>query len=70
MVVGDPTQDSTEMGPLISESHLASVASFVPDDAPVAFRGTLHSGPGNWFAPNTAAKPIKVHAALVAFSFV
>ena len=39
--VGDPTLEETEMGPLISEAHLASVASFVPDDAPVAFRGSL-----------------------------
>ncbi len=55
VVVGDPTLESTEMGPLISEAHLASVASFVPDDAPVAFKGTLPSGPGNWFAPTVLA---------------
>ena len=29
------------MGPLISEAHLATVASFVPEDAPVALRGQL-----------------------------
>jgi acyl-CoA reductase-like NAD-dependent aldehyde dehydrogenase len=55
VVVGDPALESTEMGPLISEGHLASVASFVPDEAPVAFRGTLPSGPGNWFAPTVLA---------------
>jgi acyl-CoA reductase-like NAD-dependent aldehyde dehydrogenase len=55
VVVGDPTLEETEMGPLISESHLASVASFVPDDAPVALRGSCPSGPGNWFAPTVLA---------------
>jgi acyl-CoA reductase-like NAD-dependent aldehyde dehydrogenase len=55
VVVGDPTLESTEMGPLISESHLDSVASFVPEGAPVAFRGTCPSGPGNWFAPTVLA---------------
>ena len=39
VVVGDPTQDATEMGPLISAAHKEQVASFVPAGAPVAFRG-------------------------------
>jgi acyl-CoA reductase-like NAD-dependent aldehyde dehydrogenase len=54
-VVGDPTRETTEMGPLISEAHLATVASFVPEGAPVAFRGTCPDGPGNWFAPTVLA---------------
>ena len=49
--VGDPLDESTEMGPLISASHRAGVASFVDDDAPVAFRGRAPDGPGFWFAP-------------------
>ncbi len=49
--VGDPLDESTEMGPLISASHRASVASFLDDGAPVAFRGSAPSGPGFWFAP-------------------
>jgi acyl-CoA reductase-like NAD-dependent aldehyde dehydrogenase len=53
--VGDPTLASTEMGPLISPGHLASVASFVPEDAPVACRGACPEGPGNWFAPTVLA---------------
>jgi len=55
VVVGDPTDEKSEMGPLISEAHLATVASFVPDDAPVAFRGTCPGGPGNWFPPTVLA---------------
>ena len=53
--VGDPTSEDADMGPLISASHLASVASFVPDDAPVAFSGTCPDGPGYWFAPTVLA---------------
>ena len=55
VVVGDPTAETTEMGPLISEAHLASVAAFVPDGAPVAVRGTCPEGPGHWFAPTVLA---------------
>ena len=51
VVVGDPTVRGTEMGPLVSKPHWESVASYVPDDAPVAFRGSAPSGPGYWFAP-------------------
>ena len=36
----------TEMGPLISAAHRETVASYVPDGAPVAFRGTAPDGPG------------------------
>ncbi len=51
VVVGDPAQRDTEMGPLVSRPHWESVASYVPDGAPVAFRGTAPRGPGYWFAP-------------------
>jgi acyl-CoA reductase-like NAD-dependent aldehyde dehydrogenase len=51
MRVGDPLDDATQMGPLISAGQLESVSSFVPDDAPVAIRGGKPDGPGYWFAP-------------------
>ncbi len=51
VVVGDPTARDTEMGPLVSKPHWESVAGYVPDDAPVAFRGSAPTGPGYWFAP-------------------
>ncbi|OBF57542.1 aldehyde dehydrogenase [Mycobacterium sp. 852002-50816_SCH5313054-b] len=51
VAVGDPRSRDTEMGPLVSADHRARVASYVPDDAPVAFRGTAPSGPGFWFPP-------------------
>jgi acyl-CoA reductase-like NAD-dependent aldehyde dehydrogenase len=51
MKVGDPLDESTEMGPLISEDQRETVASFVPDGAPVAIRGSSPDGPGFWFPP-------------------
>jgi acyl-CoA reductase-like NAD-dependent aldehyde dehydrogenase len=51
VVVGDPAEVKTEMGPLVSRSHWNTVSSYVPDDAPVAFRGSAPSGPGFWFPP-------------------
>jgi betaine-aldehyde dehydrogenase len=49
--VGDPLDDSTQMGPLISAGHREKVSSFVNGDAPVAIRGSAPAGPGYWFAP-------------------
>ena len=49
--VGDPRERGTEMGPLVSRSHWEKVASYVPDDADVAFRGRAPEGPGFWFPP-------------------
>jgi acyl-CoA reductase-like NAD-dependent aldehyde dehydrogenase len=51
VVVGDPRSRDSEMGPLVSRPHFDTVASYVPDDAPVAFRGTAPGGPGYWFPP-------------------
>ena len=51
VVVGDPSARDTEMGPLVSRKQFESVAGYVPDDAPVAFRGSAPSGPGYWFPP-------------------
>ena len=51
VVVGDPARRETEMGPLVSRKQLESVSGYVPDDAPVAFRGSAPDGPGYWFPP-------------------
>ncbi len=51
VAVGDPNDEATEMGPLVSRAHFDSVRSYVPDDAPVAFRGSAPTGPGYWFPP-------------------
>jgi betaine-aldehyde dehydrogenase len=49
--VGDPLDEQTAMGPLISAQRREEVASFVSGDAPVAIRGSAPDGPGFWFAP-------------------
>jgi len=45
--VGDPADDATEMGPLISAAHRETVASFV--DREPLFRGETPEGAGYWF---------------------
>jgi acyl-CoA reductase-like NAD-dependent aldehyde dehydrogenase len=55
IVVGDPARADTVMGPLISADHRARVASYVPDGAPVAVRGSAPAGPGFWFPPTVLA---------------
>jgi acyl-CoA reductase-like NAD-dependent aldehyde dehydrogenase len=49
--VGDPLDEDTEMGPLISASHRDEVAAYLKDGAPVAFRGSAPEGRGYWLAP-------------------
>ncbi len=49
VVVADPTDERSEMGPLISAAHRDRVASYVDGD--VAFRGSAPDGPGYWFPP-------------------
>jgi len=51
LVVGDPLDESTQMGPLISAEQREKVASYVEDGAPVAIRGSAPEGPGFWFPP-------------------
>ncbi|MEV5875969.1 aldehyde dehydrogenase family protein [Streptomyces sp. NPDC052101] len=50
VVVGDPADEKTQMGPLISAQQLERVRSYVPKDAP-ALRGSAPDGPGFWFPP-------------------
>jgi betaine-aldehyde dehydrogenase len=45
--VGDPADEATEMGPLISAAHRETVASFV-DSSPL-FQGSHPDGKGYWF---------------------
>jgi acyl-CoA reductase-like NAD-dependent aldehyde dehydrogenase len=53
--VGDPLDEATQMGPLISAQQRTTVASYVPDGAPVAARGTAPDGAGFWFPPTVLA---------------
>jgi betaine-aldehyde dehydrogenase len=55
--VGDPLDERTEMGPLISAEHRAKVASYLDDGAKVAIRGSAPEGAGYWFPP-TVLSPV------------
>ncbi|WP_327346853.1 aldehyde dehydrogenase family protein [Streptomyces europaeiscabiei] len=48
--VGDPADEATQMGPLISKVQLDRVRSYVDPDAP-GIRGKAPEGPGFWFPP-------------------
>lgn len=49
VVVGDPSDEKTQMGPLISRTQLDRVRSYVtPGDG---IHGTAPEGPGFWFPP-------------------
>ncbi|MET8505895.1 aldehyde dehydrogenase family protein [Streptomyces sp. NPDC004787] len=50
IVVGDPLDERTQMGPLISRAQLDRVRSYVPDTLP-GIRGKAPEGPGFWFPP-------------------
>jgi len=58
--VGDPLDEKTEMGPLISAEHRARVAAYLEDGARVAIRGSAPTGRGFWFAP-TVLSPVDPH---------
>jgi betaine-aldehyde dehydrogenase len=49
--VGDPLDDATQMGPLISSSQRDAVSSYIDGEAHVAIRGNAPEGPGFWFPP-------------------
>ena len=53
--VGDPEDEKTEMGPLISQKQRETVASYVDGD--VIFRGETPEGAGYWY-PATLVGPL------------
>jgi len=53
--VGDPLDEATQMGPLISAAQRETVQGFLGDGTPVAFRGSAPGGPGYWFPPTVMA---------------
>jgi acyl-CoA reductase-like NAD-dependent aldehyde dehydrogenase len=48
--VGDPTDEATEMGPLVSKKHFENVDQYL-SDGNVAFRGIAPTGKGYFMAP-------------------
>ncbi len=61
--VGDPTDPTTRMGPLVTAAHRRTVEGFLaagmgdPDDGPVEplLVGAVPEGPGFWFPPTVVA---------------
>src|SRR5205814_6145901 len=49
--VGDPLDEATQMGPVISADQRRAVATYLEGDAPIAIRGRAPDGPGLWMAP-------------------
>ena len=49
--VGDPLDEATQMGPLISADQREKVSAYADSDAPVAIRGSAPDGAGFWFPP-------------------
>jgi betaine-aldehyde dehydrogenase len=47
--VGDPSDEATEMGPLISKQHRETVAGFVDGDVNTLFTGDAPDGKGFWY---------------------
>ncbi|MCX4785626.1 aldehyde dehydrogenase family protein [Streptomyces sp. NBC_01221] len=50
VVVGDPFDENSQMGPLISRAQRERVRGHVPENA-TALRGKAPEGPGFWFPP-------------------
>ncbi|MER7495986.1 aldehyde dehydrogenase family protein [Streptomyces pharetrae] len=60
VTVGDPADETTDMGPLISRTQLERVRGYVAPDAP-GIRGKTPEGPGFWFPP-TVLTGVDPHA--------
>ncbi|MEV0735672.1 aldehyde dehydrogenase family protein [Streptomyces sp. NPDC050549] len=60
VTVGDPADEETDMGPLISKVQLERVRSYVTDDL-AGIRGKAPEGPGFWFPP-TVVTGVDPHA--------
>ncbi|MFE3767361.1 aldehyde dehydrogenase family protein [Streptomyces sp. NPDC059104] len=58
IAVGDPLDEKTQMGPLISRTQLERVRGYVTDDL-TTLRGKAPEGPGFWYPPTlvTGAAP-------------
>ncbi|MFF0066188.1 aldehyde dehydrogenase family protein [Streptomyces sp. NPDC005279] len=50
VVVGDPFDEKTQMGPLISQAQLERVRGYAPEELK-GIRGNAPEGPGFWFPP-------------------
>lgn len=61
LVVGDPLDPATAMGPLVSASHLAKVESFLEPDLNILAPTTNPDRPGHWMSPHLVLDPPHDH---------
>ncbi|MBV6755485.1 aldehyde dehydrogenase family protein [Rhodococcus opacus] len=55
--IGDPLDESTKLGPLVSQAHREKVTSFLRDDLGTTVAGQVPDGPGFWMAPRIVVQP-------------
>lgn len=55
--IGDPSMESTRLGPLVSASHRDHVRSFLSSDLDVVEAGSQPDGSGYWMSPKVVVAP-------------
>lgn len=57
MRIGDPTDEHTALGPLVSAAHRTSVQNFLTADVQATVAGAAPEGTGFWMAPHVVVNP-------------
>jgi acyl-CoA reductase-like NAD-dependent aldehyde dehydrogenase len=57
LTIGDPMDEKTSLGPLVSRQHREKVSSFLTDDLDTLLAGEAPDGPGFWMAPRVVVQP-------------
>ncbi|RZT07717.1 aldehyde dehydrogenase (NAD+)/betaine-aldehyde dehydrogenase [Mycobacterium sp. BK558] len=57
MRIGDPKDETTTLGPLVSAAHRTSVQSFLSTDVSATVAGNAPEGTGFWMAPHVVINP-------------
>lgn len=55
--IGDPTNQETDLGPLVSADHRETVRSFLDDELDLVYSGDVPTSSGFWMAPHIAVDP-------------
>jgi len=55
--IGDPSDENTVLGPLVSAEHRAQVSGFLTPDVEAVVAGEIPDGPGFWMAPRVVVDP-------------
>jgi len=55
--IGDPKDECTALGPLVSAEHRSQVTGFLTSDVDAVVAGEIPDGPGFWMAPRVVIDP-------------